>query len=242
LLEGFVDTGGETIEVLTRFELDKINLDSMFYIFEDFNQDWLTHHHLSGKMTSTVTADMSFTRNLEFIPQSLVADMNVAIRGGELKNFEPMLLLAPYLPKDNLKHFRFSDLTNDIHIEDQTVYLPQMQINSNVTNILIGGTHTFDQHIHYKIVAPIINTPKIDKDEMFGAIEDDGTNVPRIHLLLTGTTDDYKISLDKQGTKNQVISDLKNEVKELKEAFQNKQKEKKKALKLEEDEYFDWDY
>ena len=36
-------------------------------------------------------------------------------------------------------------------------------------------------------------------------------------------------------------SDLKKEVKELKEAFQLKGKKKKKELELEKDEYFDWD-
>ena len=240
-LEGFVDTKGQTIEVLTHFETKNVNIDSLFYIFEDFNQDFLVHSHLSGKMTSTVSADMSFTKNLILIPQSLVADMNIAIKGGELRNFEPMQLLAPYLPNDNLKHLIFADLSNEIHVENQTIFLPPMKINSNVTNITIGGRHTFDQHINYKIIAPLINRNVVDKDQAFGAIEETDSAIPRIHLLLTGTTSDYEIKLDKEGTKNQVVSDIKREVKELKDAFKMKREKKEKTLTLEEDEYFDWD-
>ncbi len=240
-LEGLIDTKGKMIEVFTKVNMHEINIDSLFYVFEDFNQDFLVHDHLSGKMNSEVVAELRFTQNLEFIPQSLIADMGVTISGGELKNFEPMMLLADYLPKDNLKHLKFAELKNDIHIEDQRVYLPQMQIVSNVTTIMIGGTHTFDQHINYKIVAPLINKPRVDPDEVFGAIEDDGNSIPKIHLLLVGTTDDYQILLDKRGMKDQVVSNLKNEVSELKEAFKLKQKDKQKTLKLEEDEYIEWD-
>ena len=168
--------------------------------------------------------------------------MAVIIKDGELKNFEPMQLLADYLPADNLKHLTFSELKNDIHVENQMIYLPEMQINSNVTNIKIGGTHTFDQHINYKIVAPLFNKPRVDPDEVFGAIEDDGASVPKIHLLLTGTTDDYYIKLDKAGMKNQLVNNLKQEVIELKEAFKQKRDEKKKTLELKEDEYIEWEY
>ena len=41
--------------------------------------------------------------------------------------------------------------------------------------------------------------------------------------------------------KKKIISDLKKEVQELKDAFKLKGKKKKKELELEKDEYFDWD-
>ncbi len=240
-LEGLVDTKGETVDVLTKFNTSGIHVDSLFYVFDDFGQDFLLSSNLRGRVTSNVRADMRFTRDLLFIPQSLVADMNVSIEGGELNRFEPIQELSRFIPDDSLQYLRFSNLENEIHVENQVIYLPRMEVKSNVTSITIGGTYTFDHRINFKIVAPLVHTRKIDKDEVFGAIEDDGTGVPKIHLLLTGTADDYIVALDKQGMKNQMVTSLKNEVKELKEAFKKKSQDKKKKLVLDEDEFFDWE-
>jgi hypothetical protein len=116
-----------------------------------------------------------------------------------------------------------------------------MEIKSNATTIQLSGTHTFDQHINYRVIAPLRSKKKIDPDEAFGAIEDTGKGQTRVFLKITGTTDDYKVSYDQEAVKKKIVSDLKKEVKELKEAFQLKGKKKKKELELEKDEYFDWD-
>ena len=239
-LEGLVDTRTDQVEVMTRFVMDDIYLDSMFYVFEDFNQDWLVYRHLSGRMDAEVTAFMNFTPDLRLIPESLVSDLSLTILDGKLNNFEPMQLLAPYFPKDDLSRLEFAELRNEIHVEDEMIYIPQMKISSNVTEIEIGGTHTFDQHIDYKIVAPLFHAPRVDRDELFAAIEDDGSTSPKIHLRLTGTTDEYEVKLDRAGQKEQVISGLRKEVDELKKAFRDKRKQKQKTLQLDEEEYFDW--
>ena len=62
----------------------------------------------------------------------------------------------------------------------------------------------------------------------------------KIFLKITGTTDDYKVSYDKEAVKNKIVSDLKKEVIELKEAFKLKGKKKKKELEVEADDYFEW--
>jgi AsmA-like C-terminal region len=140
-----------------------------------------------------------------------------------------------------LNKLRFADLKNDIHIENETIYIPQMEIKSNATTLQLSGTHTFDQHIDYRVSAPLRNKKKIDPDEAFGAIEEDTKGQTKIFLKIAGTTDKYNVSYDKDAVKRKIASDLKREVKELKEAFQLKGKKKKKELELEKDEYFDWD-
>jgi hypothetical protein len=105
----------------------------------------------------------------------------------------------------------------------------------------LSGTHTFDQHIDYHIVAPLRNKKKIDKDEAFGAIEEDGYDKTKLFVKITGTTDKYEVSLDKKELKKKIISDLKKEVKELKDAFKSKGQQKKKEIELQKDDYFDWE-
>ena len=146
-----------------------------------------------------------------------------------------------YLDDESLSKLRFADLKNDIHIENETIYIPQMDIKSNATVIQVSGTHTFDQKIDYRVIAPLRSKKKIDPDAAFGAIEEDTKGQTKLFLKITGTTDQYEISYDKGAVKKKIISDLKKEVQELKDAFKLKGKKKKKELELEKDEYFDWD-
>lgn len=235
-----VDASGDQVDVISNFTTEEIYADSLFYLFNNFNQSFLVAENIKGRISSEVSTSMKLTKALEFIPETLIADMELSISNGELNNFEPIFVLQDYVPRGDLSNLRFSELKNSIHVENETVFIPEMEIHSNVASISIGGKHTFDQKIDYKIVAPLILTDKVDPDEAFGAIEDDGSQYPRIHLLLTGTTDDYEVKLNKEGTKRQIISDLKSEVDELKKAFSTKREKKKKKLSIDEEDYFDW--
>ncbi len=241
-LNGIVDAKNQkAIDIISAFKLDGIYLDSVFFVFENFYQTFIEDKHLKGQAFADVNLEMTLSEKLKLIPKTLTADISATIKKGELNNFEPLQALNKYLDDGSLNKLRFADLKNEIHIENETIFIPQMEIKSNATTIQLSGTHTFDQHINYRVVAPLRSKKKIDPDEAFGAIEETGKGQTRIFLKITGTTDDYKVSYDQEAVKKKIVSDLKKEVKELKEAFQLKGKKKKKELELEKDEYFDWD-
>jgi len=241
-LNGIVDAKNpKTIDIISAFKLGGIYVDSVFYVFENFYQTFIEDKHLKGQAFADVTLEMTLSEKLKLISKTLTADISATIKNGELNNFEPLQALNKYLDDGSLSKLRFADLKNEIHIENETIFIPQMEIKSNATTIQLSGAHTFDQHINYRIVAPLRSKKKIDPDEAFGAIEDTGKGQTRVFLKITGTTDDYKVSYDQEAVKKKIVSDLKKEVKELKEAFQLKGKKKKKELELEKDEYFDWD-
>jgi AsmA-like C-terminal region/Protein of unknown function len=241
-LDGVAEAkSGKPIDVSTTFKLKGIHVDSVFYVFENFYQNFIEDKHLKGQATADVGLDFSMTENLKLISKTLVADVGATIKNGELNNFEPLKGLNKYLDDESLSKLRFADLKNDIHIENETIYIPQMEIKSNATTIQLSGTHSFNQNIDYRVVAPLRNKKKIDPDEAFGAIEEDNKGQTRLFLKITGTTDKYQISYDQAAVKKKIISDLKKEVQELKDAFKLKGKKRKKELELEKDEYFDWD-
>jgi hypothetical protein len=115
-----------------------------------------------------------------------------------------------------------------------------MEVRTNVTSIKVSGTHTLDQHIDYRIIAPLRNNKNINSQEAKEALQEDGSGQSKLFLKIVGTTDDYRIVYDTESVKKKIASDLKKEVKELKEAFKNKGTKEKKELELEEEEYFDW--
>jgi hypothetical protein len=241
-LSGIVDAKNpKAIDLITSASLKGIYLDSLFYIFDNFQQDFISYRHLKGMADAEISMETTLNEALRIFPETLIADASAIIRNGELNEFEPLRALNKYLDDDGLHHLRFADLKNDIHIEKNTVFIPQMEIRSNVTTLALSGTHGFDKKIDYRIIAPLRNKKKIDPDEAFGAIESDLQGKPKVYLKITGTTDNYKVQYDQVAVRKKIAGDIKKEVLELKEAFRLKGKKKKKELELQRDDYFDWE-
>jgi hypothetical protein len=238
-LSGIVDAkNNKAIDLVSTVKLNNINVDSAFYVFENFKQDFIQDHHLKGRGTAEVSMEMTLNEHLKLFQETLIADIGVMIKNGELNNFEPLKKLSKYVDDQGLNKLRFSDLKNDIHIENKTVYIPQMEVRSNVTDLKVSGTHTFDQVIDYRIVTPFRRKKIVDVDAQ-GAIEESNTGA-KLFLKITGTTDNYKVAYDTEAVRKKIGNDIKKEVQELKEAFRSKGKKKEKEVELEKEEYFDW--
>jgi hypothetical protein len=239
-LSGIVDAkNNKAIDVVSTLRLKGINLDSAFYVFENFSQDFIEDRHLKGKATADVSLEMTLNEHLRLFQETLIADIGISIAGGELNNFEPLKKLERYLGDEGLDKLRFSELKNDIHIENKHIYLPQMEVRSNVTDIKISGTHTFQQLIDYRLVTPL-RRKRLPEPEAEGAYEEDEQGHSRLFLKITGTTDNYRIAYDTEAVKKKIVSDLKKEVQELKDAFKSKGKKQEKEVQLSKEEYFDW--
>jgi hypothetical protein len=238
-LNGILDaTNPKAIDVSSAFRLNSISIDSIFYVFENFGQSFIQDKHLKGLATADVNLELTLNQHLKLFSETLIADVNSVIQRGELNHFEPMKKLSKYLDDEGLDKLRFADLKNEIHIENRTIYIPQMEIRSNVTALQLSGTHTFDQQINYRIVAPLVNKKKIDIEQAGSALEDmEGKT--KLFLKITGTTDDYKVQYDTDAVKKKLANDIKREVNHLKDAFRLKGQKKKKELEV-TDEEFDW--
>jgi hypothetical protein len=239
-LSGIVDANNSNaIDVISTAKLTNIHVDSIFYVFKNFNQSFIESRHLKGQATADINFELVLNEKLKLIQPTLIADISTVIKNGELINFEPLQKLNKYLDDEGLNKLKFADLKNDIHIENKTVYIPQMQVRSNVTSLQISGTHTFDQHIDYHIVAPLINKAKVDITEAGNALEDQAGQL-KLFLRIVGTTDNYQIKYDTDAVRKKIANDLKKEVQELKDAFKNKGVKRKKEIELSAEE-FDWD-
>ena len=239
-LRGMIEArDNRPIVLSTTAKVSSINIDSLFYVFGNFNQDFIQDRHLKGLATADINLQTEFTPALRIVPNSLISDMEILIKKGELNDFEPIQELSKYLDDDGLKRLRFADLKNEIHIENQTILIPLMEVRSNVTTFQLSGHHTFDQHIDYRIVAPLRNKQKINMEQVGNAFEKDIEGRIKLYFKITGTTDKYDVAYDSDALKKKIASDMKKELSELKDAF--KDKKKKKELELQKDDYFDWD-
>ena len=170
----------------------QLPLDSLFYAFEDFGQRFITARHLRGTLTATAESELYFDGALNPLTNRMEAELNLSVRNGELNNFEPLQKLSMLARREQLRHLRFAQLTTPVYIQSRTVYLPEMEIRSNVraaSLIRVTGTHTFDQQMDYHLSIPIL--PGLLRRTAGLATG------PSLLLAIQGDEDNFRVSYDR---------------------------------------------
>ena len=234
--------GDYYIEAKTKTQT--IDLDSLFYVFNDFNQKFITASVVKGDLDSDVYTHMYFNNDWKVYRSLLYAEGVFQVKNGELNKFQPIMSLSSYLKneEENLANLRFSDLESSIVISNDTVYISDMYIGSNVRNIKVGGYHTLDQAIDYRLSVPISGANR-DKDEAFGKVKKDKDGKLFMPFRIKGTTVDYKVNYDLKRASSNLVRSVKGDLSGIGNSLVGKSKVENKgdSLVLDEDEFFDWD-
>lgn len=205
--------------------IDKINIQTLFYQCEEFNQTHIESKNMKGIATAKVHLSSMWNNNLTIQPNKIYSTIDLTIEKGELINVETLQKLSGFISMDELLDVHFSTLHNVIEIKNKAVYIPEMEIHSSALDISLSGVQTFDNEIeyHFKILLSELlaqkfrkNKKKRDNQEYFGEVEDDGSGKASLYLTMTKTVDDPKISFDKKFVLKKVNTDLKAEGKNLK--------------------------
>jgi len=241
VMSGSIDAGSQVKrEFIVDGKLSGLHIDSIFYVFKNFKQEFLMSHHLQGQIYADVNSYFVLDDKLKFYSNTLTSFIEARIIGGELIDFEPMQNLSKYVKEEDLAEMHFSELKNDIQIIDRQVIIPEMEIISNAYHIYVSGVHTFNQDIDYHFRIPLDQFRRPDRDSRYGEIADNGSGPPSLFLKMQGTATDYEVSFDSNAVKDKIKNDLKGEGDELKDILKGKKAKKKQELELEEDEYFDF--
>lgn len=239
----------QRINVRATSQFDGIEADRLFYIFEDFQQDFLTARHLKGKLYADVDWLMNFDRRLQLDYPSLQVTADTRIADGELNDFEPMQSLAQFVEDKNLARLRFGQLRNTIRIKDEQIHIPPMHVYNNVSNIHVQGVHTFNHELDYQIEMPmkgihlrsdVARQRKRERRKYFGEVVPDDAKSPVLFLTARGTVSDYKIAYDFERAKLALKQNLREERQERRAIFKNKGRKASYQIEL-EDESFDFD-
>lgn len=227
-ISGLVDGSDSTKILLTCIsEVNKINATQLFTAFENFTQSYVTDQNIKGVITGKVQFSSVLDPELTMDLTTLYAGIDMTIENGELNNVESMKSLSKFIELKELANIRFATLKNSFEIKNNTLSFPKMEIRSSALDIILSGTHTYENVINYKIKLSLneLLSKKAKKtkkaNEQFGEVADDGLGRTNLFLSMTGTVDNPIIKYDTK----EAIQHIKQELKEEKQTFKTLLKE-----------------
>lgn len=160
-IKGNIDQSG----AINRFKVDtrisNVNVEKLFYAFDNFGQDAITAQNLRGTFFGGTSVSGSMNDNGQIVPRSFNGSVNFDIRNGSLVNFEPMTKVGAFaFPNRNFSNIRFSNLKNTLNIQGNKIYIPPMEIRSNVLNIFLDGVYSLSTGTNIAIKIPLRNPEK----------------------------------------------------------------------------------
>ncbi len=150
---------------INRFNIDSrinnVNVERLFYAFDNFGQDAITSQNLRGTFFGGTSISGSMNNSGVIIPRSFRGTVRFDIRNGALVNFEPMTKVGNFaFPNRNFSDIRFTTLKNTLTIQGEKVIIPPMEIRSTVLNIFLNGIYSFSTGTNIAIRVPLRNPSK----------------------------------------------------------------------------------
>jgi len=193
-------------------KFDQINIQKMFYQFDNFGQTFITDQNLRGKATASIEFKAPVSKELRIQTDNIYSIIDISIANGQLIGLESLQeiaqylksnkLIAPFVDEDKfaerMKDIKFSNLENIIEIKDRKINIPLMDIRSSALDISASGTHTFDNVIDYTIgfrLRDILVKKSQDWQE-----QDDGLG-KLLYIYMRGTTEKPEFGIDKEASK-----------------------------------------
>lgn len=201
LCEGRFETKGSVSGMNQRpvsnatWKVTGIEMKQLLESFSNFDQTFITSDNLKGKANIWAESTIPFDENWNMITDEVMVKSAIDIHDGQLKDMKTLEDFGTYVHLDDLRDIRFNQLRNYMKIENGTVYLPVMFIQSSAINMSISGEHTFDQKILYyiKLNAGQVAATKLKKNDVkkdFKKASKSGWI--NMYFVLNGTTSNVK--------------------------------------------------
>ena len=210
--------------------IDQVNLPVLFRECDNFGQATLTDKNLKGILTADVSLKTVWNNYTDIDMNQLTGNLDCHILQGELNDFGPVKSLAAFVKISELNHIVFSDLSNQIVIKNKVITIPMMEVQSSALNMMMAGTHTFDNMMDYQIKVNLrkLLAAKFGRKENDNEyIEDNPYEGVNLYLTVTGNVDHPEVKYDKKSVKKKLKNDLADQKQELKDLFGKDKKNKK---------------
>lgn len=200
---------------------NNIELSKLFASFDDFGQENIKSHQISGNTKIHALFNAPFNQDYVLQTNLIESQAYIKMNNGKLKGVEALKQLSKFIDLKDLEMVEFSELENVIKIKNGSVEIPKMEIKSNAANLEFAGTHSFINKIDYKIKVNIsdilLKKTKLYQKDRAVLKDEEGKLFAYIHM--TGNATNPVIKYDKQSSKEALKTTIQKEKEMLKNEF-----------------------
>ncbi|MGY6561584.1 MAG: hypothetical protein ACXITV_05720 [Luteibaculaceae bacterium] len=188
-----------------------IDLDQMLFKFSNFGQDHLVSENLHGKLTGNLSGKLKMYPDMVPDLDNSSLTIKAQIVNGSLENYEPLNAMSAYFADKNLAKVRFDTLANTLTFNNGILRIPSMTIASSLGYIELSGRQDMNMNMEYFFRVPWRMVTNVAGKKLFGkspdevdpdqldavVVRDNNRRTRFVNLKMSGTPDDFKISLGK---------------------------------------------
>lgn len=185
--------------VKIKAEINHVDVQKLFASFDNFGQTAITDSNIRGNLSADVNVTGGINYSGSVVPKSLNGDVKFNLQEGHLIDFEPLGTVGKIIFFNrNLSDIKIEPLTNTFNINNGSIYINPMYIQTSAFNIYTEGTYGVPTGTDILIQVPLRN-PQKDLDKKGQRLtEKDMKKGIVINLHATDdNTGDVKIKLGK---------------------------------------------
>jgi hypothetical protein len=138
-----------TPDITMAYNVQSVDVKETFNAFNTVQKLMPVAQFLSGKITSQLSLNGKLGKDMMPVLSSLTGDGNLLLIEGVLQKFAPVEQLASTLNVSQLKNISLRDVKTYFSFEGGRVKVKPFNIKAGGFNMLVGGSHGFDQSLDY---------------------------------------------------------------------------------------------
>jgi hypothetical protein len=195
--------------------ITKVDLDKLLLKFDNFGQDHLVSENLHGKLSGKLTGQIRMHKDLVPVIHESEIHMDIEVLEGRLENYAMLEAMSDYFKDKNIQRVSFDTLSNHIDLKKGILTIPNMTINSTLGFMQISGSQDMDMNMDYFVRIPWKLVTQAASSKLFGKkveeidpeqehaiqYEDKEKRIRYLNIRITGNTENYNITLEKEKKK-----------------------------------------
>lgn len=130
-------------------EFDDIDGKRFFYEGENFGQTELMDKNIVGRMDGKVLVNAYWDEAFNFLDKKLYVLLDLTIRDGELNDVKMFEDFSRIIKVEDLRRVKFTDMRNQLRIQNGELTIPTMFIQSNALNLTLAGIYGFNNDVNF---------------------------------------------------------------------------------------------
>jgi hypothetical protein len=183
-------------DINAHVNLNGMNIRTLFAQCENFGQKAIDSKNLQGTLGAKVDMNITLNEDYEFMPQSMLGQVQLKLKDGHLLNFEPLQKISDYIFKNrNFEDVTFTAIDEVFKIKGYEMTIDNLEIASNVLNLYLNGVYNFKSESSLNMRIPWSNLRHRGKDYKPKNLGKEFEDAKGLKLNYSGLPKQMKLSL-----------------------------------------------